>query len=314
MKTGLRRFDMMRRVAAGVMAFALYGASDTIIPSAQPPDADTIFSLARDAASTQRCPARLEYVIVVAADIDGRVEQNHFRATYLYDLDYLHVDAFSREEQQHPFVTHGVNVLVTLPFVPLIGLSRALTAKVNHDGAPLDLLGIPVLKPSYTFGLRRSSQESPQPQDTRSPSGLRVIGSTTARLRDYAVELVGVEKYEGHEAYHLRLTPLREPSHYRLREVWVDASSYAVLQIITDGNFIDGPPTRSEWVTTYQDVDGCRVIDREVALGLLDYGRGRKYEKTTIFFDLIKDPAAYRVPIVTFRRPQGDDDLLEPDE
>jgi len=277
-----RLIDMARTVAAGVMAFALFGASDAVTPRAPTPDADAIFSRARDAASMQRCQARLEYIIVVAADIDGRVEENHFRASYLYDLDYLHVNAFSREEQQHPYVPHGSNIVVAPFGIELIGLSRALTTKINHDGPPLDLLGVPVLKPSYTFGLKRASQGSPQPQDTQPPSGLRVIGSTSALLRDYAVELVAVEKYEGDEAYHLRLTPLHEPRRYRLRELWVDASSYAVLQIVTNGNFGEGPPTKSKWVTTYHDVDGCRVIDREVALDALDYGRDRKFEKTTI--------------------------------
>lgn len=307
--------DVAQRVMAGAMAAALSGVSGAAFPSAPRPNAEGIFSRVRDAASSQRCPARLEYVIGVAAEINGRVEQKHFRATYLFDLDYLHVAALSEEEQRSPYVPRGMNIAV-VPFIPLVGLSRALTAKVNHDGPPSDLLGVPELEPSYTFGIRRrrAPEDAPQPQNIQSPSPLRLIASTSTRTRDYDVELIAIEKYQGGNAYHLRLMPLRDPARYRLRELWVDADSYAVLQAVTQGNFSDGPPTKSKWLTTYRDVDGCRVIDREVALETLDYGRGRKYEKTTISFDVIDDPEAYRVPVLTFRRPQGDDDLIEPAE
>ncbi len=299
------------RVAAAAITVALYGVPDAVTATSAVPNADAIFSRARDAASAQRCPARLEYVIVVEAHVDGHVEQNHFRARYLSDLDYLDVDAFSDEEQRSPYVPHGVNIEI-IPLVPLVDLSRALTAKVNHDGPPLDLLGVPELKPSYTFGLRRASAHQPSPQADDSP--LRLIGSTTARSRDYAVNLVALELYEGVQAYHLRLTPLHDPARYRLRELWVDAASYSVLQVLTKGNFSEGPPTSSKWLTTYRDVNGCREIDREVALDTLDYGHDRQYTNTTISFDIIEDPTAYRSPVLTFRRPQADDVLVEPDD
>ncbi|MBC5801158.1 MAG: hypothetical protein GIX03_10865 [Candidatus Eremiobacteraeota bacterium] len=308
--------DVGQRVAAGVMAIALCGASHATVPLAPPPDADAIFSRARDAASTQHCPARLEYVIAVAAEINGHAVQNHFRATYLYDLDYLHVAALSEEEERSPHVPHGANIVVAPFGVTLIGLSRALTAKFNHAGPPPELLGVPELEPSYTFGLTRgrAPEVAPQSAGVQSPSPLRLIGSTGARTRDYDVQFVAVEKYGSAEAYHLRLTPVRDPTRYRLRELWVDVDSYAVLQAVTQGNFSDGPPTRSKWRTTYHDLNGCRVIDREVAFETLAYGRDRAYQKTTISFHIIDDPAAYRVPVVTFRRPLRDDDLVEPDD
>ncbi|MBD5653629.1 MAG: hypothetical protein IAI50_00420 [Candidatus Eremiobacteraeota bacterium] len=305
--------DVLRRLVAGAMAVTVYGASEAGPPNAQPPDADAIFSLARDATSMERCPKRLEYVIVVAAEIDGHTKQNHFRATYLFDSDYLHVDAISDEEQRSAYVPHGADILISLPGIPLVGLSRALTAGLNRDGPPSDLLGVPELKPSYTFGIRKRPprQEAPQALET---GQLRTIGSARSLRRDYAVELAGVESYNSQKAYHLRLTPLREPSHFRLREVWVDANTYAVLQVVTEGNFADGPPTKTKWLTTYQDIDGCRLIDREAALETLNYGGHRKYQKATVFFDVIKDATAYSSPLLIFRRPLGNDELSEPDE
>ena len=291
-----------------------------------PLTADTIFARTRDAASAT-CRARIEYVIVVTAVVNGRPKQNHFRATYLGD-GYLRVANFSNEEQQSPYVPHGVNILVTLGLGVgnvragdgyqtggLPGLSRALTNLIDHDGPPPLLLGVPLLEPGYAFGLRRhpSGAVGVVPQSAPSP-GLRTIGTATASYREYDVELVAIEAEADGRAYHLRLTPRREPQRNRLREMWVDVSTFTPLRVITAGNFTAGPPTRARWLTTFHRVRNCTLIDTETALEPLDYGRSNVYDRTSIVFDVISDPDAYRTPVLTFRRPPAGDELVEPDE
>jgi hypothetical protein len=100
-----------------------------------------------------------------------------------------------------------------------------------------------------------------------------------------------------------------------LREVWVDKTSYTLRRVVTAGNFVAGPPTKSRWMTTYQISPArCPYIDQETALETLDYGRNQKYAHTTLTFSLIYDPMTYRIPELMFRRPEDSHDVIEPDE
>ena len=278
--------------------------------------------LARDAATLNECPRRLEYEITVTAISKGSLKQNHFRARYLPDSDFLSVSAFSDEENQHPYTPHGTNVAISFFLSSgqgsvetggLSGLSRALTAGMNHDDPPTNILGVPELKPMFDFGLSRHNKVVAMAETaTPPPTELRTIGSATVEHRDYETELLGIEDLAFGRAYHLRLTPVTQPQRFRLREIWVDTTSYAVRQIISEGNFVDGPPTRIRWQITYRDHAGCEVIDREVALGRLDYGRNRLYDEATISFSIITDPEQYRVPVLDFKRPEDSSALREP--
>ena len=275
---------------------------------------DVIFSRARDVISEQVCPRRIEYEIVVSANVNDRVEQNHFRATYLTDEDYLHVSSFAEEEQETPYVPHGTNIRVTSPVAPLLGLSRALTEKVDHDGPPVELLGVPMLSPTFSFGLSRSAAATDQSErnGASSPSGLKIIGSAQSVARDYRVSLLAVEPYDRGRAYHLALSPERDPKTYRLREMWVDTESFAVLKLMTAGNFDHGPSLHARWLTTFQTFDDCRIVDTETALDALDYGRGRHYVNTMVSFDILRAPDADAQPLLIFRKPPDGDDLMEP--
>ncbi len=94
--------------------------------------------------------------------------------------------------------------------------------------------------------------------------------------------------------------------------MWVDTESFALLKIITAGNFNQGPSLNAKWLTSFQTLDECRIVDREAALDTLDYGRGRQYDDTTVSFEILNTPEAYKQPILIFRKPPDDDDLMEP--
>jgi hypothetical protein len=317
-------YERLRSATVSLMLLSCCGANNLTTDEAASESADVILSRARDVVSNEACSSRLIYVITVSAVIDGITVQRHYRAEYSGDPDFLQVSHFSDEELATPTVPHGTNFAVTFfagmggssgEQKSVNGLSRAITEKLNHDPPPQDILGIPDLKPFYTFGLRRRAMPNNAPIHESSTSDFRIIGTSKAVRRDYAVALTGVETLDAHQTYHLHLVPLREPSKYRLREVWVDKTSYALWRVVTAGNFVAGPPTRSGWMTTYQvSPAGCRYIDRETALETLDYGRNRKYAHTTLTFSLINDPKAYRLPELMFRRPEDSDDVIEPDE
>ena len=97
----------------------------------------------------------MDYVIGVAATIAGELEQNNYSATYAFDTDVLHVASINEEERHAASIPRGTNIVVTLPGIPLLGLSRTITSAVNNGEAVSDLIGVPQLKPTYTFGLKR---------------------------------------------------------------------------------------------------------------------------------------------------------------
>ena len=275
------------------------------------PDADAIFAHARTELAARACRGRLDYVITIAARRDRTILENRFRATYVFDRDHLVVHTISEEEARAASPPRGANVVVELFGMPLVGLSRALTQQVNHDPPPIDFLGVPFLKPIYSFGLIPAQAGSPQ--SSQDASTLRIIGSTSSRARNYTVSLVGVEQSGGAAAYHLHLEPVRDPQKYRVRDMWVDTDTYSTLQIQSAGNFERGPSTRVPWITTFREVDGCRVVDREIALRPLDFGRAGVFDNTTVSFEPVRDDSAERVPLLFIPQRHGDDAITEPD-
>jgi hypothetical protein len=274
------------------------------------PSADAIFAGARARLSHETCPTRLDYTVSVEATVSGARERNRFHAHYLFDDDVLSVSALSDEEMRNPAVPHGANIHVALPYGgELIGLSRALTSAAHPHDVQTELLGIPNLRPTYSFGLAMHRMPQPSADSSASPD-LRVIGSTATLSREYRVALASIEPTNAGRTYHLTLAPLRDPQRNRIREMWVDARTFATDQIRIAGNFIDGPPTRVGWLVTYQIVDGCELIAREHALATLNYGPKRQYEATEIAFTV--EPTS-RFPVFRLTMPPWYDVLEEPD-
>jgi hypothetical protein len=214
------------------------------------PSADAIFAGARARLSHETCPTRLDYTVSVEATVSGARERNRFHAHYLFDDDVLSVSALSDEEMRNPAVPHGANIHVALPYGgELIGLSRALTSAAHPHDVQTELLGIPNLRPTYSFGLAMHRMPQPSADSSASPD-LRVIGSTATLSREYRVALASIEPTNAGRTYHLTLAPLRDPQRNRIREMWVDARTFATDQIRIAGNFIDGPPTRVGWLVS----------------------------------------------------------------
>jgi hypothetical protein len=90
-----------------------------------------------------------------------------------------------------------------------------------------------VIKPAWdgafawsgTWGKPRESDTNQGPE---LPQGLKVIASVTTYNPDYVIELLGTEELDGHQAYHLRLTPLHDPVRHNLRELWIDIVTYDI--------------------------------------------------------------------------------------
>jgi hypothetical protein len=174
---------------------------------------------------------------------------------------------------------------------------------------PVDFLGVPHLAPTYSFGMApfvpaptptpfnsaalvteiRTEFHDPNPRASATPqpspgSDLREIATVVAHNRDYSISLVGTETIDGHPCYHLALVPLRDPGRYRIRQAWIDETSYAPWQLQDQINFVSGPGTKVSWMIHFGDVDGAHYIREEEAQAPMAAG-GEIYTKTALRFE-----------------------------
>lgn len=72
---------------------------------------------------------------------------------------------------------------------------------------------------------------TPLPDLAPDPIALPVIATIQATTRAYAISWDGMETIDGHVCHHLTLRPLRNPDEYPLRALWVDATTFEVIQL-----------------------------------------------------------------------------------
>jgi hypothetical protein len=257
------------------------------------PDPYGVFDRARAVWEQAIYPSYVRYDVVVRVDQNGVPKISHYHSFYDATNDTVHVDGVSDEERAHPHVPppgFNFNLFGAIP--------------LSKPEEPVDYLGVPELAPNYSFGMaqyvpgrakdpkelvqeiRRQFHDRPAPVPTAPPagSGLKIIGSVEATRRDYVVTLDGVERVSGHADYHLTLRPTRDPKKYRLRDLWVDAQTFATDKLVTDGNFTDGPSTGVPWTVAFAHIDGAPIVATETTAASLRL-HGRRYTGVSLAFE-----------------------------
>jgi hypothetical protein len=79
--------------------------------------------------------------------------------------------------------------------------------------------------------LPNGQSPSPSAPPNFAPDPLETIATVTTNAHVYDVRLAGEESIDGRTCYHLVLRPLSAPDRYPLRELWVDANSFEVVQL-----------------------------------------------------------------------------------
>ncbi len=273
------RYAHMRRVifiGAAILAMAAPAHAQSLTDPYQ------IFATARHAWLMQNYPRSVSYVVGVQALGEHRVAK-HYQLTYNSRTNTVIADRVSIEQREHPHVPRGIN----------IGIGPIAVGP--REEVP-DPFGIPMLAPNYSFGVAPSIRshgvdtkaliaqlraEYPDPMAKKraaSANTLLEIGSVTAVHHDYVMRLLGIERDEQGEAYHLALQPTHDPWHYRLRDVWVDTKTYGVQKLISAGNFTGGLATKARWLVKFAKQDGVQYLRSEetmepvTARGLLGLG------------------------------------------
>ncbi len=277
-----------------------------MIPPVPSPDPYAIFQRARSAVSSAAYPRRLDYTVAISGFDGNRFRENHYRASYDASDGAIREFPISAEELASPSAPHGVNVRFV---VGLYGFAYVIPLGPPPPSA--DVIGVPLLSPTYAFGLQLPQPAWGHAQD-QTVTGLKTIAVVSTNARDYAVTLLGEPLVDGAATYHLQLAPLRKPKVNRLRELWVGEDDYLPRQAIVAGNFTTAPLTDVPWTVSFSLFAGAPVIASEAADATLYLPHRRVLREAFIAFENVHEPNGSPVgePLVP---PQVDEDsLLEP--
>jgi hypothetical protein len=245
-------------------------------------DAYAEFARVRAAVAAVRYPERVDYAVVVGGEDGAEYRSDRYRARYDTDTGVLRVQTISARELSQPTSPHGFDLTLN---ISLWGVVILHTKNLTPTKAIEDLLGVPFLTPTYSFGLARSFAPSlgvtPSPEGT----GLKTIAVVSAAQHDYAVTLDGDEAIAGVTFEHLTLRPLHDPNRFRLRELWVDSASKLPRRAVLSRNFTVAPEDTVAWTVDFASIDGGLYITNENALGTLQEAHGRTVSNATITFD-----------------------------
>jgi hypothetical protein len=283
------------------------------VPIDAGPHAYDLFAHARSAISSARYPASIDYTIAISG-LDGQTPRaNHYRAYSRPAEGIIDVAPVSAEEEAHPTVVHGFNFALTATVCGgrcETGVGQ-VSEPVGRTPDSADLVGVPLLEPTYAFGLKYP-QARGKPQ-TGESSTLPTIAVVATQTRDYDVTLVDEPQLDGTPTYHLRLRPLREPHDNRLRELWIGTNDFLPRHAVIAGDFTIAPLVDVPWTVDFTVADGCPYITDEKALAPLYLAHRRVVRDAAIAFENVRDASAASF----FHRPliEGDPDattLVEP--
>jgi hypothetical protein len=263
-------------------------------------DAYSIWLHARSAVTSAQYPDRLSYTIAVSG-LDGETPvADHYRASADPGNGAIRIFPISDEQlAKPPPVPHGINVNISFGLCIARGGCGGIHIPVGHPAPYQDLLGEPLLEPTYMFGLRyralRAAASSPQ-----ADGSLRVIAIVSSGSPDYSVSLIDTPLLDGVPTYHLGLTPLRKPKDNRLRELWIGSSDYLPRKAIVAGNFTLAPLVDVPWTVDFSVVAGAPYITRESAAATLHLAHHRVVREATVAFEDIQEPRSsiYDVPLI----------------
>jgi hypothetical protein len=274
------------------------------------PDAYAIFQHTRSAVTAVRYPPRLDYTIAVTGDDGSTPRTNHYVAV-CGGGSGIRVSSISQEEVANPTTPRGTNVSIHFYLSEGNSPGRSnTTISVGRPASSADVLGVPILTPTYMFGLRIPERSSEAPP-ARPSSSLPTIAVVSTEKRDYSVSLLGTDVVSGVDAYHLGLTPLREPKVNRLRELWVGQADYLPRKALVAGNFTIAPLVDVPWTINFTLDDGAPLIANESADKPLYLAQQRIVTNATVSFDDVRENHDFiGVPLLT--PPITDATLVEP--
>lgn len=238
--------------------------------TAVPVGPDALFARAVAAVEQDATPPYATYTVVVTVSTNGHRTVDSWQTTEDITHGIVLASSFSDEERSNPTTPHGINVVAHRRFqlsAPTsFGGGFDPGANLSINSSPVnpertgDVVGPVALAVDQNFGLtppRTYRVANDERTVVTSAADLALIGSTGAKQAPrYHVELVGTEG----TVAHLALTPLRDPYHNRLRELWMDTQTAYLQEAIVEG-IGDRPPfDRTRWHVTFARSEGATYV------------------------------------------------------
>jgi hypothetical protein len=248
-------------------AFGALLAAAPSTPTPAPPSdpkAEEIFSKAKSAWSAQasKLPAFINYGALLRYGYHNHVFDNWWDAYYRSSDGAFALHRLTDEEEDRrrlagvPFSIFSFKVFDTNPIAEPIRLNEPYIS-------PIDSFGL-LARNAPSRGTPGQTNPSPEATLEATPLGtpMRELVVVEAVARDYRIVLAGIEQLQYGEAYHLVLTPLHDPTLYRLRDLWIDTTSYVTLRTSVQG-LLDGKPYDAvRWTIAYVPIDGLYYLQQ----------------------------------------------------
>jgi hypothetical protein len=299
---------MLRRVATVCAVLLLLGAGPRPASSPTPPpdlEADRLFARAKQVWHDRTDVKYVRFGALVRYLHDGHVFDNWWDAYYRTSDGRLALQrVVDIDEEKHrlrgvPFSIFGLKIFDT-----------------NKDAEPIRL-DDPAIDPDSSFGVvsrdfapapaNPSGEPTVQPfafpsvAPEPSASPIREITRVEATSRDYRVTRLPDETVFEQPAIHLHLEPLREPEFNRLRDLWLDPTTYRTLQLNVQGLLNGKPYDGVMWTVRYVVVEGRQYVQQIVADQPLRFGIDTTLPKFE--FDFVDYRFPTDIPQFTFDRP-----------
>lgn len=276
-------------------------------------DAYSIWLHARSAVTSAQYPSRLSYTIAVSG-LDGETPvADRYRASADPDEGSIRIFPISDgEPAKPPPVPRGINANFSLQLCIAKGGCTGNQIPAGHPPPYQDLLGRPLLEPTYMFGLRYKVTAKYAAPPSEANDSLPVIATVSSQAPNYKVWLIDTPLLAGVQTYHLGLIPLRKPKDNRLRELWVGSNDYLPRKAIVSGNFTLAPLVDVPWTVDFSIFNGAPYIVRENAADALYLAHRRVVRDAAIAFEDIREPdgSIYDTPLL--QPDQTDTTLVEP--
>lgn len=275
-------------------------------------DALAIWLHARSAVTAAAYPSHIDYTIAISGLDGAQPAMDRYRASCDPSDGAVRVFPISDEQlAAPPPVPHGFNFSFYIGLCHGHGGCTGLAIPAGRPELSPDLLGVPLLEPTYAFGLRYEAQ--PQSGPSSAPA-LPVIAVVSAQSPQYRVTLIDTPAVDGVPTYHLGLTPLRRPKDNRLRELWVGTNDYLPRRAVVSGNFTSRPLVDVPWTIDYSVVDGAPYIARESTAATLYLEHRRVVRKAAVAFEDIRERSAsiYDRPLLAPEPTNATTALVEP--
>jgi hypothetical protein len=276
-------------VIAAILAVALGAALDTPAPAGGTSRAEALFTAAREARTQSAYAHYTVYATVVRFRRGGRAASSTWDTVEDMRRRLVHAHGFSREENAHPHVPHGINIGIAGGASGVLGPGEMPSKGqvVNHEPSD-DPIGELTFAIDQDFGLALNAPRIGSTPDmsevSQTVATLPRIGRTGIIARTYDVTDLGDVVENGITLHHLGLRPLRDPRRYRLRALWTDAKTALPVRAIVAGVGNRTPLENVDWRVDFAQDQGGTYVAREAALGPLDVD-GVRLDDLTITFE-----------------------------